>query len=93
MTPYEDFELQGAVVELKREEGEPTGRIVVVGNVEDRIRRVTITLPADQYHEAIRAHEEDIPIICYGELIREGRSLVLRNPHGFALVIGSEGTT
>lgn len=84
--PQEDFELQGVVVQLRREEGEQTGRIIIVGDVEERMRRVSVVLPSAQYHEAIRAHDEGIPVICYGELERDGRSFALNNPRDFALM-------
>ncbi|MGH9967264.1 MAG: hypothetical protein ACREBG_05450, partial [Pyrinomonadaceae bacterium] len=88
--PQEDFELQGSVVVLSRDEGEQTGRITILGEVDDRLRRVSVVLPQTLYHEAIRAHDEGIPVLCFGELVREGRSFVLRNPHDFALLTDSE---
>jgi hypothetical protein len=88
--PQADFELRGSVVVLSRDEGEPTGRIIIVGEVDDRLRRVSVELPTPLYHEAIRAHDERIPVICYGELVREGRSFVLRNPYDFALLAESD---
>jgi hypothetical protein len=85
-TPQEDVELRGAVVKLERSEGAGTGKVTIVGEIEDRQRRVTVELSATAYDEAIKAHKEEIPVICAGELVKEGNSFVLRNPHSFALL-------
>jgi hypothetical protein len=88
--PQEDFELQGSVVVLRRDEADQTGRITIVGEVDGQLRRVSVVLPPPLYHDAIRAHDEGIPVFCSGELVREGRSFVLRNPHDFQLLRDSE---
>ena len=67
-----------------------SGRVTIVGEVEDSLRRVTLFLPPSWYDDAIFAHREGIPVVCLGELVREGRSYVLRNPHGFSLLNNSD---
>jgi hypothetical protein len=79
--PLPDFELVGSVVALRRDEGAPTGIITVVCPVEGKMRRVLIELPDPFYHEGVKAHDEQGVLLCYGDLEREGRSYILRNPH------------
>jgi hypothetical protein len=79
--PLPDFELVGSVVALRREEGASSGSVTVVCPVEGKMRRVLIELPDPFYHEAVKAHDEQGVLLCYGDLEREGRSYVLRNPH------------
>lgn len=83
--PLEDFELRGVVVKLERPEGNPSGRVTVAGVVDEHLRKVLIELPSLEYDMAIEAHRLEQPVYCEGELVREGRSYVLRNPRGFRI--------
>ncbi|PQO46166.1 hypothetical protein [Blastopirellula marina] len=78
--PVKDFELFGQVVKLDREPGQPIGRVTVVGNVDDRQRRVSLELPETEYHKAVKAHDDQLDFRCMGTLVREGRAHVLREP-------------
>jgi hypothetical protein len=84
--PYEAFEMIGLVVGLRRAQGEETGHVVVMGPVETKIRKVHIELDAADYDFAIAAHRQKSAVHCTGELVRVGRSFVLRDPQGFALI-------
>ena len=44
-----------------------------------------VELEAKDYSSAIQAHKENIPVFCEGELVREGRSFILRHPRNFTL--------
>lgn len=83
--PLEDFELRGVVVKLERPEGSPLGRVTVAAVVDENLRKVQIELPQIEYDLAIEGHRLEQPIYCEGELVREGRSYVLRNPRGFRI--------
>ena len=83
--PLEDFELKGVVVKLERPEGSPSGRVTVAAVVDENLRKVQIELPSAEYDLAIEAHRLEQPVYCEGELVREGRSYVLRNPRGFRI--------
>ena len=86
--PYEDFEVIGPVIRLDRPEGSPVGSVTVLGFVDNQPRRINIQLDQDAYALAIEAHRQEIPLRCEGELVKEGRSFVLRNPRRFVLASG-----
>ncbi|MEW6349129.1 MAG: hypothetical protein AB1646_08700 [Thermodesulfobacteriota bacterium] len=78
--PLPDFELSGPVVKLERSEGAATGRVTVIGLVEERQARVVLELAEQPYHVALQAHDSGQTIRSSGTLTREGRGFVLRNP-------------
>lgn len=79
-SPSEDFELEGAVVKLERENPDRPGRVTVIGLIDDKQRRVTLDLNDQQYTTAIKAHEQQLPFRCVGTLKREGRGHTLLDP-------------
>lgn len=82
--PINDFEIEGPVVKLERAEGSPSGFVTVYGLVEDSAKRVRVELSEDQYNLAIAAHRDGVDVQCTGQLVREGRGYVLKQPTGFA---------
>lgn len=83
--PVEGFEVEGPVVKLERDENASTGLVTVYAMVDDSPRRIRMELPEEEYSQAIKAHGEGMDIRCEGELAREGRGYVLRNPLGFTV--------
>jgi hypothetical protein len=77
--PVKDFELRGPVVKLERGEGVSTGKVTIVGLVEERQARVGVELPDPYYQLAVQAHSQGKTVRCYGTLKREGRSYVVHN--------------
>ena len=69
------------MVGLRREEGATIGQVTVAGVVDGNLRKVLVNLSNEAYQIAIEAPRQQQPISCEGELIREGRSYLLRNPH------------
>ncbi len=84
--PVADFELEGAVVKLERAEGARIGKVTILGQVEDRPRRVVVELGDPDYHLAVLAHDQGKALRCFGSLVREGRTLLLREPREIAVV-------
>lgn len=84
-SPVEEFELEGAVVKLERSEGEPTGKVTVIGPVASRPHRVVLELAEPYYSLAIQAHRENLPFHCVGTLVKEGRGYVLRDARDIAV--------
>jgi len=80
LSPFPDFEVNGPVVRLNREEGAPTGKATVVGIVDERQARVSIDLGESDYHKAVQAHDLGKSLQLFGTLVKEGRGYVLRNP-------------
>lgn len=87
-TPRDEVELQGMVVALKREESSAAGMVTVAALVDGALRKVRVELGGDGYAAAIRAHQEERRVRCTGRLVREGRSLILRDAHGFEVEAG-----
>lgn len=85
--PREGFEVEGYVVKLAREEGEEQGTITIASLVEGKSRKINVDLSGEDYHLAVQAHDEVIPVVCYGNLVKQGGSFLLQNPHGFTLNI------
>lgn len=90
-SPQEDFFLYGPVVRLERESDGIPGRIIVLAFVDGTTRKVSVVLAPDDYVQAIQAHEKSIPITCEGDLLKEGRSYILSNPHHFRFESDSNG--
>jgi hypothetical protein len=85
-SPREDFELRGPVVKLERAENAATGRVTVLGFVDDQPRKVTFELSEPNYHQAITAHKQEQTVVCYGVLLREGWAFRLSDPHDFSIL-------
>jgi hypothetical protein len=81
----EDFELHGMVFRLEREHEAEVGRIIVLGLVDGRPRKISVELTPKDYILAIRAHEEGLSVVCSGDLVKEGRSFALQNPRHFSV--------
>jgi hypothetical protein len=81
----------GNVVRLHRE-GSGSGEISVAGTVEgeDRLRRIWMDLPAEDYVLATRAHEQMLNVSVRGDLVRRGTRLFLRSPSGFQVIPDSD---
>lgn len=85
-TAYEDFELNGVVTALHREQGEGKGRITVTGLVDGSLRKILLELEPTDYKHALYAHSQQLSVACEGELEREGRSYRLLNPRKFVVI-------
>jgi hypothetical protein len=83
--PREEFELEGLVIRLERDEGAATGTVTIAGVVDAHLRKVRLELEARDYPTAIEAHLKGRPVRCEGELVREGRTYILHHPRQFAL--------
>jgi hypothetical protein len=83
--PVYDFELDGAVVKLERPQGQLTGKVTIVGQVDGKPKRVVLALGDPDYHLAVQAHDQEKTLRCIGSLVREGRGHVLQNPRELAV--------
>ncbi|ANL70605.1 hypothetical protein AMC83_CH00571 [Rhizobium phaseoli] len=78
-----DYLVQGPVVKLERQDGEPNGRVTIYAPIDDIMRKVVVTLPAETYDKATIAHREYRPVRVRGNVTRAGRSFVANDPIGF----------
>lgn len=79
------IEVIGVVNDLKHRGGDQ-GRVTVIGTADGVARKVTLDLAGGNHALAVRSYEERIRLSCIGELVREGRSWVLRNPREISLL-------
>ena len=84
-TPIEEFEVEGSVIALDRPGGEEVGTVTVLGFVDERPRRIRMQLRDPDYHIAVQAHDQRVPVYCVGELVKEGRTFNLQQPRHFRL--------
>ena len=54
--------------------------------VDDKPRKVLVALSGEQYHEAIEAHDQKLPVVCHGDLVKVGKQFELGNPKEFAVL-------
>ncbi|HEX3555868.1 MAG TPA: hypothetical protein VIA62_21845 [Thermoanaerobaculia bacterium] len=83
-TPQEDVEIDGLVTVLKRED-DSEGIVTITGWVEGRPRKIRVFLSGSDYDRAIEAHRLRALVHCEGNLIKEGRSYRLQEPHDFSI--------
>lgn len=89
---YPETDVIGPVVKLDSPDAAKGGEVVLKATVDGRFRSVRVALDAAAYAQAIEAHREHLLVRCTGDLAREGRSLVLRNPRDFGGVDETEDT-
>lgn len=87
----EDRLVQGPVVKLERDDGEPIGRVTIFAPVEDALRKVVVPLSSQDYDKATTAHREYRPVKVRGDIKRSGRSYLVIEPSGFDFAEDDEG--
>jgi hypothetical protein len=91
-TSVDDFEIEGIVTRLNREPTAISGEITITGNVEGRMRRLSLTLDEPTYRQATEAHTNRKTVRCTGELLKEGRGYSLQNPRWFEVLSADDDT-
>jgi hypothetical protein len=86
ISPQEEFELIGIVVKLDRGPEERLGRVTALGFVDNRPHSIRMELGVEDYSQATTAHNERKLIQVRGDLFKEGRSYVLRDPRGLRVL-------
>lgn len=70
---------------IRLQEGVEAGKVTIMGCVLGKLRKIYVDLAELDYNLAIKAYQERIPVICSGDLSKEGEEFVLKNPRNFAL--------
>jgi hypothetical protein len=83
LTKVPNIEIQGMVTRLQ--ESDSVGTVTLMGVVVGKLRKINVELNEPEYSEAIEAYQERLPVVCTGDLIKEGNTFVLKNPRHFAL--------
>jgi hypothetical protein len=88
--PEEDVTVVGAIVRLHRDGAFGAGEVSVAGIVEggqnDRLRRVWLDLPEEDYSQATRAHESGATVSVTGSLVRRGTRYYLQSLSNFVVM-------
>jgi hypothetical protein len=83
--PREDYQLEGIVVGLKKEPDSEIRNVRVLALVDEKPKKVSINVSAEQYQVAQRAHYHHKSLICVGELVKDGQMLYLRQLKEFRI--------
>jgi hypothetical protein len=75
--------IQGIVTDIR--EGMTEGRVTVMGVVVGKLRRIQLELGDPTYELAVKAYQARIPILCQGDLRKQGGSFTLQHPQNFTL--------
>lgn len=75
--------IQGIIINLQ--EGATAGKVTLMGVILDKLRRIQLELAEPVYELAVKAYQARIPVVCQGDLHKQGRSFVLQNSHHFTL--------
>lgn len=78
-----NIEIQGWVIELP--EGDRSGTVTMMGFVVRKLRKIEIGLSELEYNLAFKAYQERLPVVCTGDLIKEGNTSILKNHRNFSL--------
>ncbi|NEP58034.1 MAG: hypothetical protein F6K31_13590 [Symploca sp. SIO2G7] len=86
ITAVPNIQIQGTVLQIHTPNADQlSGKIVIFGIVIDKLRKIQTELFNHDYILAIKAYQERLPIACRGDLIKEDRGFVLKNPHDLVL--------
>lgn len=83
--PLPPVQLVGVVEGLRRPHEMSAGHITLSTFIEGNARKVQIDLDAEIYNRAIIAHQTKRPVSCGGELVRLGRTIILKNLTSFVV--------
>lgn len=75
--------VQGIAINLQ--EGITAGKVTIMGVILGKLRRIQLELPEPVYELAVKAYQARIPVICQGDLAKQGSYFVLQNSHHFTL--------
>jgi hypothetical protein len=86
ITTAPNISIQGTIRQIHSPNADPlSGKIVILGVVIDKLRKIQTELFNHDYILAIKAYQERLPIVCTGDLIKEDSGFVLKNARNFAL--------
>lgn len=89
-SPRDEFELEGVVVRLEQEEVQDSRALHIAGPVDGRLRKVALTLPEEDFQQAIEAFSARSTVRVTGKLIRTGNRYQLRAPRNFEVLPGDD---
>ena len=86
--PQEGITIEGYVVRLFRQGNFGAGDVTINAALDDsgKMRKCVMSLPEEDYAEALRAHSEGLVVVATGDLVAVGTRKHLRNPTRFHVV-------
>ena len=60
-------------------------KATILGVVVDKLKKINVEVRESDRSLILKAYQERLPIICNGDLIKEGDRFILNNPQKFAL--------
>ena len=86
ITTIPNIQIQGVVMQIHTPNADRlSGKILLLGVVIDKLRKIQTELFNHDYILAIKAYQERLPLICTGDLIKENDIFLLKNPRNFTL--------
>jgi hypothetical protein len=86
ITTAPNISIQGTVMQIHPPNADQlSGKIIMLGVVIDKLRKIQTELFNHDYILAIKAYQERLPVVCTGDLIRENNTFILKNSLSFAL--------
>lgn len=85
-SPIEDYKVVGLVVGLKQRPEETQGRVQILSVSEEAPRSIRMTIDPSNYADAIRAHENRLPVMATGQLVRQGPVYTLEGVSDFMVL-------
>lgn len=85
-----DRTIKGSVEKLDRALTEDRGTITIAATIEGRTKNISVELDKDEYHMAVKAHDDKQIVECHGDVRVTARSARLMNPRGFRVISNGE---
>lgn len=77
--PLENVDIQGTAISFRRDSANKIGKVSLKGKVGGEKRRVSFSLPTEQYNVFLEAHKHDHPISLRADLRKNGTSYEATN--------------
>ncbi len=86
ITALPNTTIQGVVMQIHTPNADKlSGEITLLGVIADKLQKIKTELADKDYILAIKAYQERLPFICTGDLIKENKTFILKNPRNFTL--------
>jgi hypothetical protein len=90
ITCLDATEIQGFIVKVDRPEVENIAKVVMMGFVVGKLRKIALELTENNLNLALQAYQERIPVTCRGDFVKEGEYFVVKNLREFGLMVEAE---
>jgi hypothetical protein len=86
ITSIPSTSIQGVVTDIATPNVDNlSGEITLLGVIVDKLRPIKTELADRDYILALKAYQERLPVLCMGDLIKDGNLFILKNPHQFMI--------